>query len=219
MWYPKMLCSTHDLPGCVSILVQWLWSKVTSAFKSTRKDQCIGLETVVKSTHSTTEEHIYETEMPFWVVRKSIKWEGCYSRAAVHKHHITKTNAHLRVQWCKSQRHWSTEISDSEQSDESSLFNRIPDKWARAWVDFTKRMVLGVWWLSFAVEGIFAGTVCSLRVKPISYGSTWLSVSLLGWLCPLIKTLDWTGNSIWYGHIFWKVEYAALAWGLYFHKL
>uniref|UniRef100_A0A0E9WBT9 Transposase Tc1-like domain-containing protein n=1 Tax=Anguilla anguilla TaxID=7936 RepID=A0A0E9WBT9_ANGAN len=29
------------------------------------------------------------------------------STVALHKPLITKTNAHLRVQWCKNNRHWS----------------------------------------------------------------------------------------------------------------
>lgn len=39
-----------------------------------------------------------------WVVR------GCYSRFAVHKAFITKMKAHWRVQWCKIQAHWWTEM-------------------------------------------------------------------------------------------------------------
>uniref|UniRef100_A0A4W6E7F5 Transposase Tc1-like domain-containing protein n=1 Tax=Lates calcarifer TaxID=8187 RepID=A0A4W6E7F5_LATCA len=50
--------------------------------------------------------------MSMMLVNKSrqLYREGYYSRVAVHKPLITKTSAHLRVQWCKNHRRWSTEI-------------------------------------------------------------------------------------------------------------
>uniref|UniRef100_A0A3B4XRT0 Transposase Tc1-like domain-containing protein n=1 Tax=Seriola lalandi dorsalis TaxID=1841481 RepID=A0A3B4XRT0_SERLL len=42
-------------------------------------------------------------------VRRQLHREG-YSKIAVQKPLITKTNAHLRVQWCKNHQHWSVEM-------------------------------------------------------------------------------------------------------------
>ena len=44
------------------------------------------------------------------IARQKLQKHGYYSRAAVHKPLITKTNAHLRAQWYKNHRHWSIEM-------------------------------------------------------------------------------------------------------------
>lgn len=44
------------------------------------------------------------------------RWEY-YSRVAVPKPFFTKTNTHLRIQWCKSHSHCSTKMWEIEKSD------------------------------------------------------------------------------------------------------
>ena len=54
-------------------------------------------------------------------VRQQLHREGYYSRVAVHKPLIIKTNAHLRVQWFKNRRLWSTKMQKKCWPDESSF--------------------------------------------------------------------------------------------------
>ena len=54
------------------------------------------------------------------------------SMVEVHKALITKTNAHLRVQWRKNQWNWSREIWEKVICSDESSSTIIPHKWASA---------------------------------------------------------------------------------------
>lgn len=57
----------------------------------------------------------------------TIQREGYYREVPVHKTLISKMNAHLSAQWCKNQKHWSTEMWE-KKSDESSSFIVCPQQ-------------------------------------------------------------------------------------------
>lgn len=58
-------------------------------------------------------------------VTKIIEGEGCYSRVALHQHLITKTNAHLRVQWCKKPK--GRDVGGGENHTVKSLFEQVDE--------------------------------------------------------------------------------------------